>query len=455
MSATSRPSYDIGSILDDGPWTGAQILASVIAALAIILDGFDGQLIGFAIPSLIQEWGVSRGDFAPIVAAGLVGMAIGSLIAGYIGDRFGRRAALFVSVLLFGVATSAIGLSPNLVAIGALRFIAGLGIGGCLPSATTLAAEFTPQRRRALVVTATIVSFPLGGVLAGLFAGSVLPAYGWRGLFLAGGLVPVVFAFLLLIVLPESPRYLAHHAERRPELLKLLARFGRTYPADAIFIDPAEQAMSLGTDRPGGIKPLFEGARARDTMGLWLAFFACLFAIYSVFSWLPTMLVAEGLSQSVAGGALTAYNLGGVFGALLCAQFITRFGSRWPMIVCAAGGAATILLLRVVSTQNTTLIVAMFGLHGLFVNAVNCTLYAVSAFLYPTDIRATATATALGVGRLGAILSAFVGAALITAGGPSAFLNALGLAMVVVTIALATLRHHIAPAVQRVAVQPA
>jgi AAHS family 4-hydroxybenzoate transporter-like MFS transporter len=455
MSAAARPSYDIGSILDDGPWTTAQILASVIAALAIILDGFDGQLIGFAIPSLIQEWGVSRGDFAPVVAAGLVGMAVGSLIAGYIGDRFGRRVALFVSVFLFGAATSVIGLAPNLFAIGALRFIAGLGIGGTLPSATTLAAEFTPQRRRALVVTATIVSFPLGGVLAGLFAASVMPAYGWRGLFLIGGLVPVAFAFLLLVVLPESPRYLAHHEERRPELLKLLARFGRTYPVDAVFIDPAEQAMSLGTDRPGGIGSLFEGTRARDTVGLWLAFFACLFAIYSVFSWLPTMLVADGVPQSVAGGALTAYNLGGVFGALLCAQFITRFGSRWPMIVCAAGGAATVLLLRLVPTSDTTLIVAAFGLHGLFVNAVNCTLYAVSAFLYPTEIRATGTATALGIGRLGAILSAFVGAALITVGGASAYLNALGLAMIVVTIALATLRHHIAPVTRRVAVQPA
>src|SRR3954447_1076184 len=121
MSAGSQVTYDIASILDDGPWTTAQILASVIAALAIILDGFDGQLIGFAIPSLIKEWGVSRGDFAPVVAAGLVGMAIGSLIAGYIGDRFGRRTALFVSVFLFGVATSVIGLTPNLIAIGALR----------------------------------------------------------------------------------------------------------------------------------------------------------------------------------------------------------------------------------------------------------------------------------------------------------------------------------------------
>ena len=178
-----------------------------------------------------------------------------------------------------------------------------------------------------------------------------------------------------------------------------------------------------------------------------MAFFACLFAIYSVFSWLPTMLVAEGLRNPSPGLRLTAYNLGGVFGALLCAQFITRFGSRWPMIVCAAGGLRRSCCSNWSRRTTTTLIVVTFGLHGLFVNAVNCTLYAVSAFLYPTDIRATGTATALAVGRLGAILSAFVGAALITAGGASAFLNALGLAMIVVVVALGSLRHHIAPTV--------
>ncbi|HKM63193.1 MAG TPA: MFS transporter, partial [Acidisphaera sp.] len=186
--------YDIGSILDEGRWTPSQIFGVCLAALSIILDGFDGQLIGFAIPSLIKDWHVSRGDFAPVVAAGLIGMACGSLLAGYIGDRFGRRRALFVSIVLFGAATCAIGLAPNLLIIGALRFLAGLGIGGTLPSATTLAAEFTPRRRRAVTVTATIVSFPLGGVAAGLYAGQILPTMGWRGLFLTGGVIPVIFA---------------------------------------------------------------------------------------------------------------------------------------------------------------------------------------------------------------------------------------------------------------------
>jgi len=305
MPTTTSPQLrDIGEILDEGRWSGTQIKMACLAALAIVLDGFDGQLIGFAIPSIIKEWGLTRAAFAPVVAAGLVGMAIGSIFAGYIGDRFGRRVALLVSILVFGAATSCIGLAPDLMTIGVLRFVAGLGIGGTLPSATTMAAEFTPQRRRAMAVTATIVSFPLGGVLAGIYAGYVLPAYGWRGLFLMGGLVPVIFALVLLFAMSESPRFLARHMERRGELLKLLGRFGMTFPMDTVFTDRAEQ---LASDRSGAIGSLFDGPRLRDTLALWVAFFACLFAIYSVFSWLPTMMVAEGFSPSVAGNSLTAY----------------------------------------------------------------------------------------------------------------------------------------------------
>ena len=111
MTEPSRPAIDVGESIDEGPWTTFQKLGVLLAALSIVLDGFDGQLIGYAIPVIIQEWGVSREDFAPIVASGLIGMGFGSALAGYVCDRFGRRPAIIGSVLLFGVATSCIGFS--------------------------------------------------------------------------------------------------------------------------------------------------------------------------------------------------------------------------------------------------------------------------------------------------------------------------------------------------------
>ncbi len=150
----------------------------LLASLAMILDGFDGQLIGFAIPAIIKEWGVPREAFSVAVACGLFGMAVGSLFAGRIADRIGRRLLLVGSVFLFGSATVLIGFAPDVQAIAFIRFFAGLGIGAALPCASTMTAEYTPQRYRTLAVTTTIICYPLGGMLAGLFAGQVLPVLG-------------------------------------------------------------------------------------------------------------------------------------------------------------------------------------------------------------------------------------------------------------------------------------
>ncbi|WP_211460821.1 MFS transporter [Collimonas silvisoli] len=431
---------DIGKTLDDGPYTTMQKFVVCLAALSIVMDGFDGQLIGFAIPMLIKEWGISRSAFAPAVAAGLIGMGIGSACAGLFADRFGRRWAVIGSVSIFGAATCSIGLAPDVMTIAILRLIAGFGIGGALPSSTTMTAEFTPARRRTLAVTATIVCVPLGGMLAGLFSSAVLPLYGWRGLFFIGGALPLGLVVLLFFTLPESPRYLARRRHRWPELSQLLGRMSRPTAAGAVFTDLGEQKK----EQRVGFSALFDEGRVRDTLAIWCAFFMCLLAVYSAFSWLPTMLAAEGLSTQIAGSGLTAYNLGGVIGALACAVAITRFGSRWPLIACCAGGAASaLLLLGVDASHSTGWFIFGLGVHGMFVNAVQSTMYALCAFVYPTAVRATGTASALAFGRVGAILSAFAGAVVITAAGAFGYLIMLGVAMLFVLIALTMVKGHI------------
>ena len=145
---------------------------------------------------------------------GLIGMGFGSALAGYVCDRFGRRPAIIGSVLLFGLATSCIGFSQNLASIALFRFLAGLGIGGALPSSSTIAAELTPVKRRTLAISATIVCVPLGGMLAGLYAGYILPAFDWRTLFWLGGAFPAVLSIVLMTLLPESPRFLVRRQER-------------------------------------------------------------------------------------------------------------------------------------------------------------------------------------------------------------------------------------------------
>jgi AAHS family 4-hydroxybenzoate transporter-like MFS transporter len=240
--------------------------------------------------------------------------------------------------------------------------------------------------------------------------------------------------------LPESPRFLTRKPNRWPELSKLLSRMARATASETVFVDAAEQKA----EQRAGFRSLFDTGRARDTIAIWAAFFMCLLAVYSAFSWLPTMLASEGLSPAIAGSGLTANNLGGVFGALICAVVITRFGSRWPIAICCMGAAATAYLLQGVDiAQNTNLFLAGIGLHGLFVNAVQCSLYALCAYVYPTLVRATGTASALAFGRLGAVLSSFAGAAVITAGGAHAYLTLLGSAMIITLVAMMIVRRHI------------
>lgn len=435
----SQP-LSIGEVIDGGPWSFLQRFVVLLAALSIVLDGFDGQLIGFAIPVLIKEWGVTKADFAPVVAMGLVGMAVGSGIAGFIADRYGRRIAILGSVICFGIATLAIGLSPNIWTIAILRFCAGLGIGGALPASTTLAGEFTPQRYRTMAITGTIVCVPLGGTLAGLFASQILPAFGWRMLFYAGGAIPLVLSLILVAALPESPRWLARKQPKWPTLVALLHRMGRDVSEHATFAQAPDEVVKTGR----GVKALFTDGRALSTIALWAGFFLTLLAVYLAFSWLPTMLTSEGLSVVVAGRGLTAYNLGGVFGALACAVAINRFGSRWPLAFCCAGAAISAFYLRGLNIAgDTSLFVIGLGVHGLFVNAVQSTMYAVAGNMYPTDVRASGTAAGLVVGRLGAILSAFAGAIVIARGGADGYLGLLAFAMTGAMVAILLLKNHI------------
>jgi AAHS family 4-hydroxybenzoate transporter-like MFS transporter len=438
MSQANGKAVDIGQTLDNGAWSSFQKFAVLLAALAIILDGFDSQLIGFAIPALIKEWGIPRAAFSGVVAMGLIGMALGSLIAGPLGDRIGRRRAVIGSVFVFGLATFLIGFSPNLIVLGALRFLAGLGIGGALPTATTLAAEFTPARRRTLAVTATIVCVPLGGMLAGIYAGHIIPSFGWRALFWIGGALPAVFGLLLVALLPESPRFLAHRPDRWADLRNLLGRMGHATPEGATFTDNQEKE-----EKRASFAALFETGRGLNSLILWFTFFLTLLAVYSTFSWLPAMLTAERPDLKVAADGLTASNLGGVFGALLCALAINRVGSRISLVVCGLGAAASAFYLMANPGIGAGGLIIVLAINGFFLNAVQSTLYAVSAYTYPTTIRATGTAAALGFGRLGAILSAFVGTAVIAAGGAQGYYGLLGGAMLGSAVMLLLLRKHI------------
>jgi AAHS family 4-hydroxybenzoate transporter-like MFS transporter len=270
---------DVAALLDGSSWSTYQKLLTALAALAVIFDGFDIQILGFAIPSLIREWHVARAAFGPVLAVGLAGMAVGGPLAGYCGDRFGRRTALIGCVAAFGIATIGTAFVHEFTGLEIMRFVTGMGTGGALPNASALAAEFAPLRRRSMAVKLTLVCVPLGGMLGGLLAARVLPTLGWRGLYAIGGALPLLFSFVLYAVLPESPRFLARKAALWPRLARLMTRMGHTVPIGASFEDRAERASAS----KASLHTLFGPGLARDTVGLWIAFFFCLGSVYLIF----------------------------------------------------------------------------------------------------------------------------------------------------------------------------
>src|SRR3954463_5273757 len=445
-SAFSDPSesvVDVGPLLNDAPLRPYQRWVVFLAALTIIFDGIDNQLLGIVIPTLMREWGVARSAFAPLVSLGYLGMMIGGAIAGLAGDRFGRRTALLGSMAMFGAMTLASVAATAPGELGWLRLLAGIGLGGAMPNAAALAAEFVPLRHRPIAVTVTIVCVPLGATIAGLLGIRMLPVVGWRMLFVAGGLVPLVAAIVLWRVLPESPRFLARVPSRWPELRRLLVRMGHPVNADVSFADASEHVVERAS-----IRALFARDFRVDTVALWAAFFFCLLAVYSGFSWLTALLSGAGFTPSSANTGITAFNLGGVVGALVGGVAIARAGSRGPMLSMAAGAVVCALALSrmLLSPRDSLSIVALLTILGALINGVQTTMYALAAHVYPGPVRATGVGTAVAFGRIGAIVTGYAGSWAIGYRGSASFFGMIAVAMTLTFVALAVVRRHVARA---------
>ncbi|MGH9176889.1 MAG: MFS transporter, partial [Vicinamibacterales bacterium] len=334
--------------------------------------------------------------------------------------------------------------------LGMLRLLAGVGLGGAIPNAAALTAEYVPLGHRPLAVTLTIVCVPVGGTLAGLLAAPLLTAFGWRSLFLVGGTAPILAAILLLWLLPESPRFLVRHPDRWPQLVRVLHRLGHAVPPSPIFADASNQSRERAS-----IGALLSPGFAHDTAALWSAFSSCLLAVYLAFNWVPATLTSTGLDVGTASRGLAAFNFGGIAGAIAGALMTTRFGSKASLVMLAAGAAAAGLItasMPIGGGSPAALIIAMLAVMGALVNGMQVGLYALATHIYPTSLRATGVGTAVSVGRFGAILSTYLGAWALDLGGTRFFFASVALAMVVAMISVVVLRNHVpkaAPGLQR------
>ena len=439
---------DVGAAIDAGRWTGYQKLLIFGTALTIILDGVDNQILPNAIPYIAPEW---FPDMAPPAASaqlrsalawGPAGMMIGGLLGGVIGDKFGRRTALLFSVITFAILTLFVALIDSVLMLSALRFLAGVGLGGAMPNAAALASEYVPRRQRPFAVTLTIVCIPLGGFVASTMTRMIAPQFGWQGLFITGGIVPLVLAAVLFKVLPESPRYLVARRERWPELTNTMRRIGHSVPDDVAYVE----AAAGGPVKKATIGDLFAPQYARDTLGLFGSFFFCLMVNYVVIQLLTSTLRDHGgFTPAAAPSGLQWVNIGGVVGAVLGALVIQRIGSRATMLgMSAAAIVFSIVLVGMqIDPMNPFPLLALLFITGGLLNAVQTTMYALAAHVYPTEIRSTGVGTAVAFGRVGNILAVYVGGYALDSAGVPGYFGSWAVLMALVFISLAVIRRHV------------
>ena len=222
---------NVQTILNEHPFSGFQWVIFALCFFVVLLDGFDTAAIGYIAPSLLAEWGVAKPDLAPVLSAALFGLAGGAMCSGPLADRFGRKAVLVGSVLVFAIACLASGYAHDIRTLTVLRFVTGLGLGAAMPNAVTLMSEYCPDSRRAMLTNAMFCGFPLGAALGGFLAAWMIPHFGWRSVLHLGGIAPLFLLVLLVLLLPESVRYMVAKGYAADRIRKPFRAVAHTEPA--------------------------------------------------------------------------------------------------------------------------------------------------------------------------------------------------------------------------------
>lgn len=440
-NADRDPRLEAGSALDTATLNARHVGIALLAMSMIVLDGFDLQVLAFAAPSILAEWGITRADLAPIFASGMVGVAIGGLLVGPRGDVWGRKPALLGSAVFFGLATLASAWAQTETQLLVLRLIAGIGLGGALTNATALVVETAPLRWRPVLTMTTMVGVPVGGFIGGLLAARLIPAFGWESVFVVGGILPVLLAGVLWVWLPESARFLLRAGRREEANAAVNALLGdnRFVRTDAVWLaePPARKASFMELLGPG---------LRRDTSGVWLMFLANLFGMFCFMNWLPTVLTDLGHDQATANRMLAAYNLGGMVGTMGTAWLMTHLGSRGVLGCMAAAGSVTAMVMGQANLADPGTALALCVTAGVCLNSIQIGAYLLSGHVYPTDVRATGVGSAVAVGRVGALGSSFAGAAVgAGAAGASLLFGIIAGSMALVVCSVFLVRSHVRP----------
>jgi AAHS family 4-hydroxybenzoate transporter-like MFS transporter len=352
-----------------------------LCGVVLFLEGYDIAAVGYAIPSLSDAWKIHPSAFTQVLTAGNVGLMLGSVGAGLLGDRLGRKPVLIGCVTAFGLFSllSALVYAPSQLEV--LRFLTTLGLGGGLPIALALASDFAPRMVQSRLVTLMCTAVPVGFTVGGLLASRLVAIFGWPAIFVAGGLLPLVAMLLLILWLPESSEL--HEAPQRNHLAAAL----------------------------------FQNQRASRTMLLWAINILSYLGLYFILLWTPAILHSTGVSPSKAILGTTTYGLGVIASPLFTALIVNHIRIERVLASGLAFGAICALAIGLFDPQFWLLLLLLCGVG--IGGGCQAGINTLSALAYPPAIRSTGTGWALGVGRLGTIAGPLLGGLLLGLGFPT------------------------------------
>lgn len=389
-------------IVQNLPWRwNVQGKIFLIGGLGYLFDAWDIALNGFLTPLVGLEFGLSDSARGYVATANLIGMALGAVVWGSIADRLGRKKAFSITLMIFALFSVLGAFSPNYEVFLAFRFIAGFGLGGCIPVDYAIVGEFSPKRIRGKVLTALDLFWPIGATFAGLSAWALLNVdHNWR-IMLAIMVLPALLTFWVRRGIPESPIYLARmgrEEEAREVIDQLVAETGAT-PEPYVITPPAVEEKVSGV--AAGVQQLrmIWGRMPMITLTAWMLFVSIMVVYYAALSWLPTLLSDAGASFTVAFLGSTIMSAIGILGCALSAVLVDITGRKWLLGVSASLGSIALVGIGYTIEMPGIALVAI-GIFGFVIQIAIPVLYAYIAEIYPTEIRASGFAWSSSASRV-------------------------------------------------------
>jgi len=379
----------------------------MITGLGWMFDSMDTGIIAFVLPVLIKTWGLSTTQVGYIGSSGLVGMALGAVLAGSAADRFGRKNIFAGTLVIYSLATGLCGLAWNFESLLVFRFLVGFGLGGQLPVAVTLVTEYAPPSERGRFIVLLESFWGLGWLAAAIVAYLIIPRYGWHVAFLIGAL-PALYVFKIWKSVPESVHYLLGKGriQEAHEIVRAMEEAAGMSPGDNM-IAPQMQKAHKATFADIWAPQFF-----KRTIMLWILWFGIVYSYYGIFTWLPSLMVGQGYSVIKTFEYVLIMTLAQLPGYFAAAYLVDRIGRKGTLSGFLAASAVCAYFFGQGGSSATVLcwgsIMSFFNLGAWGV------VYTYTPELYPTRVRALASGWAAAVGRVGGILAPVIVGYMIT-----------------------------------------